>query len=76
MLPEVGAATKYLKPLRATPLHWLVVAATATSVTFRNRETATRYFATPLPLPLPPTQSRTAKERRQPTGETADSLPS
>ena len=28
---EVGAATKYLKPLRATPLHWPVVAATATT---------------------------------------------
>ena len=49
--PEVGAATKYLKPLRATPLLWLVhqpklkvaatmVAATTTSATFsksRNR---------------------------------------
>ena len=42
---EVGAATKYLKPLRATP------------------------------LPVPPTQSRTAKARRQPAGETADPPP-
>ena len=73
---EVGAATKFFKPLRATPLHWPVVAATATSATFLNRETATRYSATPLPLPVPLTQPKTAKARRQPAGETADPLSS
>ena len=52
---EVGAATKYLKPLSATPLHWLVVAATATSVTFsksRNRYALLCYSATTDPHPI------------------------
>ena len=70
---EVGAATKYLKPLRATPIHWPVVAATATiSVIFsksRNRYALLRYSATASTAPHP---IKTAKERRQPAGETAD----
>ena len=53
---EVGAATKHLKPLRATPLHWLIVAAIATSATFsksRNRYALLRYSATATTVPHP-----------------------
>ena len=39
-------------------------------------EIAKPLCATPLPLPVPLTQSKTAKARRQPAGETADPLPS
>ena len=70
--PKVGAATKYLKPLRATPLHWLVVAATATSATFsksRNGYALLRYSAIATTAPCNQGQR---KERRQPAGDTAD----
>ena len=48
-LPEVGAATKFLKPLPLLPLHWLVETATATSAAFSkslNRYPLLRYSAT------------------------------
>ena len=51
------AATKYLKPLLAIPLHWLVVAVAATSATFsksRNRYALLRYSATATTAPPPP----------------------
>ena len=70
-LPEVGAATKYLKPLRATPLHWLVVAATVTSVTFsksRNRYALLRFSATapnaPTHYPIKDSEREEAAGRR------------
>ena len=46
---EVGAATKFLKPLPLLPLPWLTETATATSATFskfRNRYAVLRYSAT------------------------------
>ena len=48
-LAEVGAATKFLKPLPLLPLPWLTETATATSATFsklRNRYSQLRYSAT------------------------------
>ena len=48
-LAEVGAATKFLKPLPLLPLPWLAETATATSATFsksRNRYALLRYSAT------------------------------
>ena len=64
---SIGAATKYLKPLCATPLHWPVVAATATSATFsksRNRYALLRYHDSPPPHPIKDSEREEAAGRR------------
>ena len=61
------AATKFVKPLPQLPLHWLVVAATATSAPFsksRNRYPLLRYSATATTIHIP-TKTRTAEEGSQ-----------
>ena len=64
---EVGAAIKFLTTLQLLPLHWLVVAATAKSVSFfkpRNRHSLLRYFATTTTIPIPKQEQRKREGRR------------
>ena len=60
----MGAATKFLRPLPLPPLHWQDEALPLPALFFfpQNRETATRYSVTLLPLPSPFAQSRAAEE--------------